>query len=234
MPRDKFKVLNFGTPGLTCKALRSKFRSDINRNTSGVASSDVAVFSCGVNDYLSAASPESSFFNLEQMQQFGEQHGIYSLVANVTKTRIGPLQRWIDRLNTKVKNLGGYLRFDLINPKTMLVADRIHPNKRGFDFMFSSFYSFLTDSSFVGLGETQLQLSDVDNDGVYDIFETKKFNTDPSLADTDGDLLSDGEELFTHNTNPLAQDSDSDGVDDRLEILNGTDPNHSDYTNLQY
>ncbi len=232
IPRGQFQVLNFGTPGITCRALRSKFRSSVKRNTAGVAKSDVTVLSCGINDYLHSVTPEASFFHLQQMQLFGQERGIFSLVANVSQTGIGPLQKWINKLNSKVKGLGGQIRFDLLNPRTMLVADRIHPNKRGFDFMFASFFSFLTWENFVTLGADDLQLSDRDSDGVYDSFEVKKFATDPSAADTDGDLLSDGAEIFTYRTNPMAADSDSDGFNDRVEIENGTDPNSGDRAGL--
>jgi hypothetical protein len=33
---------------------------------------------------------------------------------------------------------------------------------------------------------------DQDNDGLYDIFESSRFGTDPTLADTDGDGVKDG------------------------------------------
>lgn len=232
VPREQFKVLNYGTPGITCQELRSKFRSAVRKKSSDAGKSDVAVFSCGVNDYLRAVNPNASFFHLQQMQRFGHQQGIFSLVANVSQTGIGPLQRWINRLNHKVKSIGGYIRFDLLNPKTMLVSDRIHPNKRGFDFMFASFFSFLTKADFVTLGESDLLLRDLDDDGVYDSFEAIKFATDPSAADTDGDLLTDGAEIFTHRTNPKSADSDSDGLNDGVEIENGTDPNSGDDTSL--
>lgn len=224
LPSKRFKVLNFGTPGITCRALRSNVRTIIKRNKSGVESSDVAVFACGINDYLKGLTTESAFSDLKQMQKFGQSRGMFSIVANVSHTGIDPLQRWIDRLNSKIKSLGGYLRYDRLNPDTMLVPDKIHPNGDGFSFMFSSFYSFLTGWSFIRLGVEQLGLTDVDDDSVYDSFEITKFGTDPSLEDTDGDLLSDGQELFRYKTNPLAVDTDSDGITDGMEVANGTDP----------
>jgi hypothetical protein len=220
----RFKVLNFGTPGITCRTLRGNVRTAIRRNTSGVASSDVAVFACGINDSLKGLSTESAFLDLRQMQNFSKEQGMFSVVANVSRTGTAPLQRWIDRLNFKIKSLGGYLRYDRLTPSTMLVPDKIHPNGPGFSFMFSTFYAFLTSSSFTSLGKEQLQLSDLDSDNVYDSFELSKFGTDPTLADTDGDLLSDGQEVFTYKTNPLAVDTDADGVSDGIEVANGTNP----------
>jgi hypothetical protein len=139
------------------------------------------------------------------------------------------MQRWIDILNARIRRIGWFIRFDLLNPQTMLRSDNIHPNGDGFAFMFSTFYAFLTDHKFIKLGEEQLGLTDADADGVYDSLEERKFNTNPLLSDTDGDLLSDGSELFTFATDPLTADTDGDGVDDYSEIERGTDPvQHAD------
>jgi lysophospholipase L1-like esterase len=201
MPSGRFKVLNFSVPGNTCQAGHSRFRAAIERNELGVAASDVAVFSCGINDYLHFQSPEAAFARIRSLRRAADRAGVFGLVANVSRTRIGPLQSWIDRLNEKIKQLGGYIRFDRLNPRTMLTADGIHPNGSGFAFMTDTFYRFLTNARFVSLGEGQLGLTDSDGDKLYDRYEESVFGTLPTSSDTDGD-----------------------GIDDGTEVVNGTDP----------
>jgi lysophospholipase L1-like esterase len=202
LPPERFKVINFSVPGSTCQAVYSKFRTAVQRNVLGAAASDVAVFSCGINDYLHFQSPATSFARIQSLRRAAVRAGMFGLVANVSRTRIGPLQSWIDSLNEKIKQLGGYIRFDRLNPRTMLTSDGIHPNGIGFAFMTDTFYRFLRSSRFVSIGEGELALIDADGDKLYDQYEERVFNTSPQLSDTDGD-----------------------GVDDGTEVSNGTDPN---------
>jgi OOP family OmpA-OmpF porin len=70
---------------------------------------------------------------------------------------------------------------------------------------------------------------DSDGDGLTDIDEQTKYNTDYLDPDTDHDRLTDGQEILDYNTNPLDPDSDIDMLTDGQEVLDyGTDPNDQD------
>ncbi len=72
------------------------------------------------------------------------------------------------------------------------------------------------NTEFANMARTAINLTDSDNDGVYDYYE-KFYDTDPELADTDGDTLSDGEELYLLNLDPTLYDTDDDGISDAEE-----------------
>lgn len=78
-------------------------------------------------------------------------------------------------------------------------------------------------------GDFALQYSDkdTDNDGVSDLDEILKHNTNPTDSDTDNDGLSDSEEIGGE-TNPLKADTDGDGLKDGREMSLGTDPTERD------
>ena len=96
------------------------------------------------------------------------------------------------------------------------------------------------------------EFTDVDGDGLSDIWERRYFGnlsqsggvdndidggpdglthlqeyhygTDPTRADTDGDGLTDSSEVLTHGTDPLIANTDEDGLLDGEEVAIGSDP----------
>lgn len=100
-----------------------------------------------------------------------------------------------------------------------------------------------------GASPTGVTLTDADNDGMPDSWETDNTvsdpnddpdidqltnlqeyvnGTDPRDDDTDDDGLKDGDEINTHGTNPLIADTDGDGLNDGDEITAGTNPKNTD------
>lgn len=70
---------------------------------------------------------------------------------------------------------------------------------------------------------------DTDGDGLYDVDEIGKYNSDPRKADTDGDGLNDYTEVLKHKTDPRNPDTDGDGLKDGEEVLTyNTDPLNPD------
>jgi len=63
-----------------------------------------------------------------------------------------------------------------------------------------------------------IHLTDVDGDGLPDLFE-EQILTDPNLPDTDGDGLPDGYEYNLLQTNPAEKDTDKNGTEDGQEDL---------------
>ncbi len=68
------------------------------------------------------------------------------------------------------------------------------------------------------------QCVDQDGDGLTDLVENHKYNTQPDNADTDGDEVSDTLEIRRYRTNPLKADTDGDLLDDGDEISRGLNP----------
>jgi subtilisin-like proprotein convertase family protein len=61
-----------------------------------------------------------------------------------------------------------------------------------------------------GTSDEGFNLTDADNDGLFDYEEFHDYGTDWQNADSDGDFLDDGEEVLIHLTDPLTKDNDSD------------------------
>lgn len=59
--------------------------------------------------------------------------------------------------------------------------------------------------------------TDSDGDGITDVYEINRFNTDPNKADTDGDGLPDLYEIVTLQTDPTKKDTDDNGISDDKE-----------------
>ena len=123
-------------------------------------------------------------------------------------------------LKIRGRDLPAYLRFDTLNP-ALLSSDGLHPTSAGYDVLGDIARQYI-----IGDAQTRSEISrpDVDEDGIYDLFERKKFKTSPKIADTDADGLEDGAEVFTYMTDPTNADTDGDGVSDGTEVAEGTDP----------
>jgi hypothetical protein len=93
---------------------------------------------------------------------------------------------------------------------------------------FSSFAAGATAASGGGGGSTTttpVVVTDADNDGLDDAWETRYFGDISATpgADDDGDGLTNLEE-FLKSTNPTSRDSDGDGISDGDEVSQGTNP----------
>jgi len=77
---------------------------------------------------------------------------------------------------------------------------------------------------FGGEIEEPVSTKDADQDGLTDE-EERKLGTNLNDTDTDGDGLYDMEEVRTYKTDPLNKDTDSDGYLDGEEVGNGYNPN---------
>ena len=60
-----------------------------------------------------------------------------------------------------------------------------------------------------------------DNDGLNDVEELYKYNTDPKNADSEGDKLFDGIQVDKHKTNPVIKNTHGGSVDDFVEVKLG-------------
>lgn len=106
----------------------------------------------------------------------------------------------------------------------------IEPNK-SVSFGFSASYDKNTEIDEIQLFEMKTyveDLTDTDNDGLIDRYETEVSNTLVDNNDTDGDGLTDGDEVNKYSTDPLNEDTDEDGLSDGEEVDMGLDPIISD------
>lgn len=204
LPKEEYKVLNFGYPGISCKDLKVKLRNAVLDNKNNVASADVLIIACGLNDFWEHNDPDQSLAYIESMRRFTKKRGIFVDIAMLTDTNRYFQQPFVVELNDQLVIYGERIRYELIDSLTMLSPDNLHPNGLGYDFMFEIFREYIFGLPFRKAAKLQQKLKDMDDDGVYDKFELSKFGTDPALLDSDGDGISDSEELFIFHTDPLS------------------------------
>ena len=73
---------------------------------------------------------------------------------------------------------------------------------------------------------------DTDGDGLPDVYEVSKYNTDPHNPDTDGDCIPDGYEVITLHTDPTLTDTDNNGITDDIEDFDSDNlNNYEEYIN---
>jgi len=230
-------VSNLGVPGVTSGGLLRGFKKHLNQPVPGATQrktirSDIIVIAVGVNDYWAKEPASRTVTNIRRLVRYlrtalKKKDGVAPLVVVATLTPNGrdfqqPFVTEVNRLLLKLdsSSLPVDIRFDLLEP-SILSADGLHPDGAGYDVMATLAAGYLT-------GEAQELCRsarvDSDDDGIYDLFEIRSFQTDPTRADSDGDTVSDGDEVFTHRTDPLNPDTDGDGVDDGTEIVTGSDP----------
>ncbi len=213
------KIVGLGLPGyssfeILLEVKRSFSSARTNRLKRSLSDLDYLIIDMGRNDFFAEIPPSQTVNNLQTIVKFLDQklgHGAHlapmyavSKLA-LTSSASRPLQRSfitkVDTLLAKKSSSSFPVRvgFDALNPK-LLSKDGLHPTPSGYATLTKILDEFLLDTAQMIASENR---PDLDNDGVYDIAETKLFQTDPTIADTDGDLLLDGQEIFTDKTNPL-------------------------------
>ena len=231
------KVFNFGYPGITTNHLLSYYKTLFVKTPKSdqitqLGQSDIVIIDVGRNDYFNRNSSTLTattikrltvFLSTELQKKFGTSPLFVTTILPLTRRELD--LGFIKQVNMVLLKIRGqsfpaYLRFDKLSP-TLLSADGLHPTSAGYDVLGDIASKYIS-------GEAQVRSKkarkDLDKDGIYDIFENKKFGTSPKITDTDSDGLNDGEEVFTYKTDPTNPDSDGDGVTDGLEVQHGTDP----------
>lgn len=234
------QIIGMGLPGyssfeILIEVKRSLASSRTNRLKRSLSDLDILVIDMGRNDFFQEISPSQTVTNLQTILKVIEQrvgHGakIAPLFAvsrlALTSPSSRPLQRvFISKVDSTLKKKSSpsfpvRVGFDALNT-SLLSKDGLHPSPSGYAQLATILDTFLLGAAQDTASETR---EDVDQDGVYDIAETKVFQTNPAAADSDGDGLSDGDEIFTVKTNPLLADTDGDSVSDGVEVTGGSNP----------
>ncbi len=230
-------VENLGVPGITTKQLLRAFKKNLNKVPPGPtiiksAHADVLIIDVGRNDYWDRESASKSVANIRRLVQYlrttlAQQNGMapYIFVSTLIPTKRGYQQPFINSLNSQLlkyrsSDLPTYVRYETI-ANTLLSKDGLHPTSAGYDAITKLLLKFIKTE---GQKLIEKKRPDGDHDGVYDIFETNRFLTNPLALDSDSDSLSDGAEIFTYFTNPLVLDTDGDGRSDGAEVASNTNP----------
>lgn len=212
-------VNNLGIQGLRSRELVSLVHDTFKRGKKlnvrdALLSSDIVVLDVGRNDRWLFGLPSATYRNLKRaVAEIKKQVEISEGSAPMVVTAVmmlpnrGSQGPWVAELNALIlkgssAKAPADLRFDLVS-KRLLSTDQIHPTSQGYDELSKTLVSYITKKL---VPRMKSQRADADVDGIYDLFESLKFGTDPTLLDTDGDGKADGQEVFTLETNPLVID----------------------------
>lgn len=217
----KYRQVNFyngGQQGLRTLKLLSDvtaaFKEKKGPLYTALIESDVVFLDLGRNDRWLFGTPEATFRNLKRIastikSKVQNTTGVAPLVitAVLMLPNRGSQGPWVKELNEIIfrsnsKSAPADLRFDLVS-KRLIGTDQIHPTSEGYAALTKTFISYLSKNL---LKKVTALRPDGDGDGVYDLFETTRFATDPQKVDSDDDGKSDREEIFVLGTNPLAAD----------------------------
>lgn len=231
------QVYGFGYPGITTANLLSYYKRLFLKKPKGVEAtqlgrSDIVILDVGRNDYFNRNSSTltattikrlTSFLSSELEKRFGSSPLFVTTILPLTRREIdlGFIQQ-VNMVLLKIRgrNLPAFLRFDKLNT-ALLSSDGLHPTSAGYNVLANIAAEYITGEAQV---RSKAQRKDVDQDGIYDLFEKTKFKTSPKKPDTDDDGLKDGEEVFTYETDAVDADTDGDGVSDEAEVEQGTNP----------
>jgi len=210
------RVVNLGVPGVTSLRLYQLLASGLRPGTPSplkaqLRSADIIVIDVGRNDYWQKVPPGMVVRNIFRIagllrsQLFKNGVAPLVVVATMIPNARSCQAPYVSEINSlllryRFPHLPGYLRFDRDMSTSLLGGDGLHPTSAGYERMAKIAAHYLTHEA---QEWSMRHRPDMDADGVYDLFEKKKFKTDPNRPDTDGDGYVDGEELFVLHTDPL-------------------------------
>jgi lysophospholipase L1-like esterase len=196
---------NFGVQGLQSLDLIL----DIKRAFDGRGDSDLAnalvkadavILDLGRNDRWLFGLPSATLRNLKRAASLIRKNVtkvtdtsplvIQAVLMYPNRGSQGPWVKELDALILKSSSTAAPadLRFDLVS-KRLLSEDQIHPTSKGYQAMTAVFVKYLRNNYPKYVARLR---PDADQDGLYDVFESSKFGTDPANPDSNGDGILDG------------------------------------------
>jgi lysophospholipase L1-like esterase len=200
-------ISNLGVAGQrTQELILSINRAFEGRGDSSLAEAltkaDMVVLDLGRNDRWLFGEPAATFRNLKRAATLIKRN-VAKLVDYpplvVTAVMMFPNRGsqgpWMKDLNAIILKSHttanpANLRFDLVS-KRLLSEDQIHPTPAGYQAIALVFQKYLTKEYPKFVAKLR---ADTDKDGLFDIYEMSKFNTDPTNPDTNGDGILDGKQ----------------------------------------
>lgn len=209
-------VQALGVPGVTSQGLLRAFKVNLQKEIEGPTqkrSKDVDLFiiDVGRNDYWNRQAPSRTVTNIKRLVKFlttelskdGATPPLISVstLLHTERDFQSPFIEEVNQLLLKLKStsLPVGIRFDQVEISGLLTEDGLHPSSTGYEELSQFSAKYIQ-------GKAQRRSKsfrpDRDRDGLYDLFEVIKYQTDPALKDTDGDTVSDGDEIL-RGTDPL-------------------------------
>ncbi len=200
-------VENFGIPGLDTVQLllnlNKAFRGTSYRAlATALDEADLVVLDIGRNDRWFFGVPLQTFRRIKRAEaliknRVAERAGNAPLVvaAVLMLPNRGSQGPWVLELNQLLEKSDSPtapadLRFDQVS-KRLIGADQIHPTPRGYKALAGVFVSYIKK---LYPSHVRTLRPDLDEDGLYDLFEPSVFGTDPNDPDSDDDGLLDGDD----------------------------------------
>lgn len=198
-------ISNFGVPGLATRQLLLSIESAFDGSgdpllAEALVKADVVILDLGRNDRWLMGPPAETFRNLKRISALVRKRVLATVeTAPLVVTAVlmlpnrGSQGPWVKELNALIAKIHtneapADLHFDLVS-KRLLSTDQIHPTPKGYTALATTFVRYILQR----LPTYQRALRpDLDQDGLYDIFERSRFGTDPTKTDTDGDGVADG------------------------------------------
>lgn len=208
------RVVGLGRDGFTSRRYFQKLKRELNRRGQSrtlrrLLSADLIVLDLGRNDFFDEADPELTIRYLTRLarlirREVKKRYDYRPFIAllEAPPTRRSSQNFFIRDLGREITKLPDgifdtYLELGQF-PTSLISGDGIHPRPQG--------YRYLTDvleQSFRGFLQRSFKARrpDRDRDGVFDLFERRRFGTSPRRRDTDQDGVSDFREIFGKRRN---------------------------------
>jgi lysophospholipase L1-like esterase len=217
----KVSVKSYGVKGLRASSLlRIVADTYVSKDTTlypqfrkNLAASDIIILDLGRNDRWLRGPELKTYRHLALTAQriakgvkLDTSYTPLIVQAVLMLPNRGDQGPWVQGLNKIIlsKSTTKYpsdLRFDVVS-KRLLNEDQLHPTPKGYTAIAKAFKEYIPTLK----NYCETLRPDTDSDGISDIFETKKFLTDPNNPDSDLDGKNDGQEVFVTKTNPLVVD----------------------------
>lgn len=198
---------NFGVAGQMTPFLLVELQQAFKgRGTPGLAEAivkaDLIVIDEGRNDSAMGKMPSKTARNLKRASELirGFVKGatrrnplvVTAVLTPALRSKQSSFVRQLESLIARTSSwiMPADLRFDKL-PTKLLARDGLHPTSDGYEKLALVFSRYLRETY---ADHAHRLHPDVDQDGLYDMYERWRFGTDPRNPDSDGDGILDGED----------------------------------------
>lgn len=218
----KIEVIKDAKPGISTTKILKRVKSYIEQSALGLANyPDLSIVCGSPNDYWAKLTALKTRHNLISARKQLRKVGSFVMFCTLPPINREFQKSTVFEINEQIDSFAK-IHFHLLDPIFDISPDLVHPDPSGHQKMFELVLDAI-NKIYKNSAVSSLKLSDGDNDGMFDKYESK-YGASPLLLDTDADGLDDQQEIFIHQTRPDVADTDGDGVNDGDEVLAGSDP----------